>query len=476
MPGHKKIVEYQRALFECLDEFFRSATGQAAPDFATIETFSDTIRANAARLASRGDAPYRSANEQLRALYASKGLEAFREAKALGGLKLVQGGGAGFLRSQLNAVSGSLLYADTILIPDPVLPWIESERKEEAFNLVRFLQSAHSLLHLKPLVDAELPYPAILVFPSWEKALEERDPHTKNRIEQLATDVIAKFIDPGISTIAEAFEYARASPEKLLAGMDENQLVVAPGGAINDPIKTALSEYDKSVETWRSPEYQQFFAQLSPAQKALMLFIERIGPQFHLLENSTELVAHPLLSLEQQAHYFKLVSLSNSSRLEKVGLLNPKTNALIDGLGADRLKWLSNLPIDAIVEIRKNNENAEFRTLLERAVSRLHESAIQDIDRVAAEISSEIDRGLGDYNRKLTELDEKYRQKYLRTAGAAAAVTTAALVPTLAPFIGAMLPFGLAAKVGWDAWDKYVEKRRMSKSLMGFIALSSKHS
>jgi hypothetical protein len=37
----------------------------------------------------------------------------------------------------------------------------------------------------------------------------------------------------------------------------------------------------------------------------------------------------------------------------------------------------------ALVEIRLNNENEAFRKRLNNAVSSLHDSAIEDIDRVA---------------------------------------------------------------------------------------------
>ena len=40
------------------------------------------------------------------------------------------------------------------------------------------LQAAHALLHLKPIVDADLPHCPVFVFPSWEKLLEDTDPQT----------------------------------------------------------------------------------------------------------------------------------------------------------------------------------------------------------------------------------------------------------------------------------------------------------
>jgi hypothetical protein len=50
-------------------------------------------------------------------------------------MKLVLGGSSRFLESQLNAVRQLLLYADTVLIPDPILPWIEVDRSEESSSV-----------------------------------------------------------------------------------------------------------------------------------------------------------------------------------------------------------------------------------------------------------------------------------------------------------------------------------------------------
>jgi hypothetical protein len=55
------------------------------------------------------------------------------------------------------------------------MPWLERDRREERFRHVLLLKAVHTLLQLKPLVDADLRYPPVVVFPSWEKSLEEHD-------------------------------------------------------------------------------------------------------------------------------------------------------------------------------------------------------------------------------------------------------------------------------------------------------------
>src|ERR1019366_5135161 len=172
------------------------------------------------------------------------------------------------------------------------------------------LQAAHTLLQLKPLIDADLPYPALVVFPSWEKLLEDNDPHTQ-LVDRLTADVFARFVDPGIETIDEAVEFVKTQPDRFIAQAESSKLIVSPGGAIGATAANSIVQYDKEMETWRSAEWMKEFRRLSPAAKLFQLVVERLGPQFHLLENSEEMNAHPLISVEQQAHYFNLVSETN---------------------------------------------------------------------------------------------------------------------------------------------------------------------
>ena len=96
----------------------------------------------------------------------------------IGGIKCVYGGSSRINQSTFDSYRKMALYSDTVFIPDPIIPWLEVERKEERFNLVYLLQSCYYLLKYKPLIDADLPYPAIIVFPSFEKSLEQRTAHS----------------------------------------------------------------------------------------------------------------------------------------------------------------------------------------------------------------------------------------------------------------------------------------------------------
>lgn len=93
-----------------------------------------------------------------------EGAKAFSAAKSLDACKLNLGGSSRFLQTQLNATRKSLLYSDTVLIPDPIMPWLEKNRDEERFSHIIPLQMAFFLLHLSDLKGNEFDMPPFLYF------------------------------------------------------------------------------------------------------------------------------------------------------------------------------------------------------------------------------------------------------------------------------------------------------------------------
>jgi len=157
MTGFRRIVAIQRELFGILEESFLRITGCKPTEFATFDTFDEVIRQGAQKLAKRAPEAFVYAHTALSAFYSTRGTELYDELKKMGGLSFVLGGSSRFLGSQFASVRKMVLYADTILIPDPILPWVEDPRPEERFRDVLFLQSVFALLHLKPLIDTDLP-------------------------------------------------------------------------------------------------------------------------------------------------------------------------------------------------------------------------------------------------------------------------------------------------------------------------------
>jgi hypothetical protein len=312
VSGTFDLVKVQREFFEILDEFFRRATGKPYFKFASPMTFREKLHSNAGRIVSRGPKAFAWAADELAAFYNGPGTELFGAARQTAGTKLVVGGGSRFNPTQLDSVRKTLLYADTILVPDPILP-------------------------------------AVVIFPSWEKSLEINDPQTQAGIEALQLSFFSHYLGHAFSSLSEVTSYARANESDFLAAVERQRLFVPPGAAGPVALADAVPEYLKEVARWRSPEHVSDVHKLPLPYQVLLLIFERLVPQYHLLENADELQAQPMLSIPAHWHYYSLCAEMYQDRLTREDLLSPQTVETLRALNQPGLQWLGNVPIDALV-------------------------------------------------------------------------------------------------------------------------------
>ena len=265
----REAAAYQIELFQMIGEFWGRATGMRPEEFSTIDAFGDQLRRGAPNLQHRLKDAFTFADTHLRRFYAEAGTKPFALASRLAGTKLVLGGASNFAASQLASTRSTLLYADTVLVPDPLYPWLEDRRQHEKFRFATPLREAHAILHLRPLVDADLPHCPVFVFPSFEKSLERDDDATKAGIDKIIADVLAHFVEPGIGSLEDAHAFAATRTDEFIRSIERHALFVPPGGKIGEPIAQALEGYERYVRTWRTPDYLRAFEAAQPGTKVL---------------------------------------------------------------------------------------------------------------------------------------------------------------------------------------------------------------
>ncbi|QNI33876.1 hypothetical protein H7849_08195 [Alloacidobacterium dinghuense] len=424
-------------------------------------------------LRSRSEAvhsAFRWAEPELNRIYKHGTINTYKDAADLGGIKVVQGGGAHFRTSHLNAAKQMILYTDTVLIPDPVFALVETKRPEERFHSIRILEEIFFLLRLKPLVDADLGVPPVVVFPSFDRLLLAHEPITKEKLTAFLGGTLGNLLGFPLTSAEDAAAFATDNPEQFLQAVEAKRLLVAPGGPIGEPLDEALRRYLREVGAWRSREFMAFVEGLSKSQQVCNALLERLEPQFHLIDNALGMRAQPLLSVDQQAYYFKLSASASSDFLERESKISAATRSSIDALSTQQFEWLSNATIEALVEMRLNNENELFRKRLDESMSALNDADFRDLDRVAAEVAKSIGGLLNDYRRDARKLDEKYRRKYRALAGVGLLSAGACLIPALAPLIASVPGLTLAGKYAYEKMKEKSEKRELAGSLIGILA------
>jgi hypothetical protein len=472
----------QREYFAILSSFFKRLTGKRRPaQFATPETFFEEMKKNGETLSRNHDAAFAYLEESLSRFYQTNWRTMPESARNLGGLKFILGAGQRFPATAGNAVRSMLLYADTILISDPVLPWIEMSRKEEKFPSIWLLSQIFQILFLKPFVDADLAYPPVLVVPTFDRRMALESEETKDGISQLDLSFFSTYFGTRFEDESEIFEFAASEPE-FLRIVEKDKLFYPPNaGYIPETAAEAAQIYRDYLTQYRNEPYLTNARTWGDGPLIVQGIRERLEPQFHLRENVDWLNAQPLLWNDAHWHYFKLCAGVSEERLREEGVVSNETIASARALNSPGLQWLGNIPLKALVELRKRNENETFRRRLHEFTSALHESNLGDINRVAAEVSRGISSLIADHQSAMRRIEEKYAPKYRLQAGLSWLTLIGTFLPWLAPTLSQIIPdmprgAGLVAagpmayRYLMDKREERAERKQASNSLVGVLA------
>jgi len=466
------ISEVMKEYFQLLEEFFIEVTGTAPDKFAVGETFGDRVRRDAKKIATqRTYEAYLTYTEKFARFQGRNSGLLLGAARVIGGLRCVVGGTSRFPKAAFDGLRKFALYADTIFIPDPVLPWIEAERSEERFRHVLLLEACHDLLRLKPLVDADLPYPVVVVFPSWEWSLEASDEETQDGMSELVLGFFSHYLGATFEDESEIIQWVAGSGKNTFREVvDRHRLFWPPGAESPLPFGKAVEQYKKELGTWRSSEWLDLAEALSPEELVLNGILERVALQFHVRDNAHTFDSQPLFWLPAHFHYFRLCSQAGNGELEQTGLLKSQSVSLLQSLLHPNVAWLGNVPIDHLVRLREENRNEEFRRHLALYLEALSTTELDDLDRVSAEVMRGIASLLAEHAREATRIAEEYDKKHAVTIGLSVLTLGVMIYPWLAPLLGAAPALAPAGKYAMDIYKEYNARKTLAHSLAGVLS------
>jgi hypothetical protein len=488
-PDVLNPVLAQRELFSLFEDLFIATVGKEHTRYGSDDEFRDDFLRRARSSPDEFDKKFSGAIEKLSSYYDRHMHRLFQEAKRIAGLKLVLGGQLQFLSSHLNGVRQMMLYSDTVLIPDPVYPFLEASTVENVAVPLQMAIAAFYLLKLKPLIDADLPYPAVFVFPSFERSLEEKDVVTQQGILGLAVRLVGTATGAKLESMADAAEFAVKHESEFMAAVTENRLFVPPGHAPDENIDAyaARDSYLAGIAGTRPESHIAALRSLPVGHLVLQGIIERVRPQYHLLENADSLYAQPMVALPVQWHYLERVTASTAKSLEGKGVLPKGSLAVYRGLQDPSLVWLGNVPIDALVNLRRDEANKDFRKRMSELTKELESASVSEIDRVARGVAHSLASLLNAHQKDIRDIEEKYDTKYRKTltlSGGAGILTLAApYLPILSEVFGASATATATATVAAgavfkayvnDKLDESAEKRKLRRSLLGVLASAKK--
>lgn len=421
--------------------------------------------------------------EELGEFYNRHSTNIYQQAKNFGGMRLVTGGQRFFGTSALNAVRITGLYADTQLIPDPIYPFISADLNLNAMHLQLAIQLFY-ILQLRPLVDAKLPVPAVFIFPSFEEVLEQNDAHTKLGLEQLAVRLISPICHGQIQSLEELYDYSSRHETAFLDALMPSGLFVPPGGkpGILLAASEAATQYIRELEGTRSTAILDVMKRAPTGLLLLNGILERLRPQYHLLENSSELGAQALLSQPVHWHYFEKIAEANAIDLHSKSVISDQALRTLHAVQDDSLSWLANIPVSTLAQLISNNEHRWLREELNKYTSQLASAGPIDTNEMIKEVSHGLASLVQRQRKHLKDIELKYAPKKAAiltgSLFGAGLVASAVMLPMLSPFLALGLPSvaltgvasGAIIGLGKEKAGEVIEKRNAEKSMLGVLA------
>lgn len=464
------IIQIQRDFFNLLEQFFIKATDQTPEDFATPDTFGSAIRKNPEKLAKLLYKALPEGYDSLTAYYEKHKASLYSLGRDLGGIKLILGGSQRLFSSTPQSIQSMLFYVDSIFIPDPVLPWIEAPRDEEKFRNIHMLEAIFLLLQLKPLIDADLPWPSIVVFPSWERSLETQDTDTQDYLGRFLIDFFSFHFENQFDDESQIFELARMKESDVLSTIDAKKLFLGQKGNEKESLSIQLKRYKENIMTWRSEDFVKQIEGYNDAELACQGIMERLGPQYHLRDNSESLHAQPLLTFYTHWYYFKLCTSLYNDTLLQSSILKPETIATINALSTERYSWLGKVPLEHLIKLRQENASIDFRKHLRLFTNELNTASLEDIDEVSTQITHGLNSLLLDHQKKIVEIESGFKRRHMDTMVKSWLTLAATFQPWLAPFFE-LIPVGyLSYKYLKDKVEEIKAKKQASRSLTGVLS------
>ncbi len=308
-------------------------------------------------------------------------------------------GGEIFPSDHRNIASSTGLYLDTIILPDPFMKMrhiIRNSSKVEAVRL--FLDVGLQLMGYRKLATADSNLPIVIILPS---EFDMDDGHRESVVSAAAP---------------KAIRHAEALFGRTFADIDELQDFLQK---LPDPKEVASVLADSSrllFDTeWEGDSASQILQAIErygdkmgshAGGLILQQCISRMLQATDVSWKSSSLGGVPLIDAPTSWHYYNW-SLEYSAQRDANTNLPLHLTRGMQRLAQTDMQWLGNIPIDALIAIRKEGALEEIRGMISKGVDEVVTLNPTNFFRSADQIYDNLERAFEDHQNKIDALRAK---------------------------------------------------------------------
>ena len=285
-----------------------------------------------------------------------------------GNIKGVFGGDL-FPSNDENIASKCGIYTDTIILPDPFLRskhvFANYPEKERGYYLIKH---ALSILKYKDLACADVYTPIISILPDLAALQEEEAEFFSSLGKEDSLVHAGKLFGRTFTSIEELIDFAKTldTIERAVAEIDDESRVLFNTRWTGD----VASQLNQALE---SEHYKPFIA--SPGMLLISESLGRMSQSNELLVKSRRLNGTPIIEAPTSWQYLVWKMEYDAERVEQqIGKQDLHIVRGLQDLSDSEMKWLGNIPPDALIDIRKQGAMDEIREMLGKGINDLIDS------------------------------------------------------------------------------------------------------
>ena len=300
-----------------------------------------------------------------------------------------------------NVASSTGVYFDTTILPDPfvkISPLLQFMSEEErCFEVLRL---GLQVLQYKELALAEIAVPIVAVLPDRYQFESSYSDFVKYRAEQDSLEHAGILFDRKFDETEELKDFLSryTEIEPLLSDLKKpEELVFATDwdGGLDTHIQRYIDEQAQKLDI------------TSPGDAVFIHLFSRFAQSNDSFQRSRGLRGTPIIRAETSWLWFSWMLRNNSDYIQDDDRVNLHMARALESTISTEISWFGNVPVDAIIEIRKAGALEEIRGILGEGIAELIQANPDNFFRTGDHVFENLDRALTEHQQKIKDLSSK---------------------------------------------------------------------
>lgn len=312
-------------------------------------------------------------------------------------------GGDLFPSHDENIASKCGIYTDTIVLPDPFLrSKVIFEHYSLADKAYYFMKHAMNIMQYKELACADVKDPIIVILPDLG-ALQEGEREFFHRLgEEDSLVHSGKLFGRDFESIEELMDFCNSldTIERTVSEISDGSRVL---------FDTEWNEdIGSQIEKAMRSEHMQLFGEITPGVALASQALGRMSVSNEMLIKSRRLNGTPIIDAPTSWQYLVWKMEYDAEKAESA--LKSQDLHVVKGitdLSTGEMRWIGNIPPEALIEIRKEGAMEEIRNILGKGVNDLIEVNPSNFHRSRDQIFENINSAFSQHQKNLNELSNK---------------------------------------------------------------------